>query len=257
MKMEYKTPAITYSRLYAAMLGAGHTLIAGAQGSGKSTVMTGLIHTALKDSPATCQMVIIDPKRVDMVEYSQLPHVLRYATEPKQIAEALRYALAIMEDRYNQMSKQRMKEYNGSTVYVIIDEVADLLTDTANKRVFSPMIQRLAQLGRAAHITVIMASQVCLASVISTPIKANFSSRLALRTATSQDSRNILDMKGAETLPDPRTAGKAYGIWRHGADVDTWVLPRYEEAERQRIIDHWSDKKNSRKVWGLFGRKSA
>lgn len=255
--MEYKTPAITYSRLYAAMLGAGHTLIAGAQGSGKSTVMTGLIHTALKDSPATCQMVIIDPKRVDMVEYSTLPHVLRYATEPRQIAEALRYALAIMEDRYNQMSKQRMKEYNGSTVYVIIDEVADLLTDTANKRVFSPMIQRLAQLGRAAHITVIMASQVCLASVISTPIKANFSSRLALRTATSQDSRNILDMKGAETLPDPRTAGKAYGIWRHGADVDTWVLPRYEEAERQRIIDHWSDKKNSRKVWGLFGRKSA
>ena len=155
------------------------------------------------------------------------------------------------------MAKQRMKEYNGSTVYVIIDEVADLLTDTANKRVFSPMIQRLAQLGRAARITVIMASQVCLASVISTPIKCNFSSRLALRTATAQDSRNILDMKGAETLPDPRTEGKAYGIWRHGADVDMWVLPRYDDAERQRLIDHWSDKRNTRRAFSLFGRTSA
>ena len=257
MTMEYTTPAGTYARLYADMLAAGHTLIAGATGSGKSTVISGLIHTAIYNSPAVARFIICDPKRVDMVEYSTLPHVLRYATEPRQIAEALRYALAIMEDRYNQMSKQRMKEYNGSTVYVIIDEVADLLTDTANKRVFSPMIQRLAQLGRAARITVIMASQVCLASVISTPIKANFSSRLALRTATAQDSRNILDMKGAETLPDPRTVGEAHGIWRHGADVECWKLPRYDDTERQRLIDHWNDKRNSRQVFSLFERKSA
>lgn len=255
--MVYSTPTITYSRLYEAMLGAGHTLIAGAQGSGKSTVMTGLIHTALKNSPAKCQMVIIDPKRVDMVEYSHLPHVVRYATESKQIAEALRYSLAVMEARYNDMAKRRLKEYDGAMLYVFVDEVADLLTDATNKRTFSPMIQRLAQLGRAARITVIMATQCCLTSIITTAIKCNFPSRVALRTATAQDSRNIIDMKGAEQLPNPRTAGKAYGIWRNGSEVDTWNLPRYEEAERQRIIDHWSDKRNSRKVWGLFGRKSA
>lgn len=257
MMMTYTTPTITYSQLYAAMLGAGHTLIAGAQGSGKSTVMTGLIHTALKDSPATCQMVIIDPKRVDMVEYSQLPHVLRYATEPKQIAEALHYALAVMEARYNDMAKRRLKEYDGAMLYVFVDEVADLLTDATNKRTFSPMIQRLAQLGRAARITVIMATQCCLATVITTAIKCNFPSRVALRTATAQDSRNIIDMKGAEQLPNPRTAGKACGIWRNGSEVNTWNLPRYEESERQRIIDHWSDKRNSRKSLGWFGRKSA
>lgn len=257
MMMTYTTPTITYSKLYAAMLGAGHTLIAGAQGSGKSTVMAGLIHTALKDSPAKCQMVIIDPKRVDMVEYSHLPHVLRYATESKQIAEALRYSLAVMEARYNDMAKRRLKEYDGAMLYVFIDEVADLMTDSANKRTFSPMIQRLAQLGRAARITVIMATQCCLASIITTAIKCNFPSRVALRTATAQDSRNVIDMKGAEQLPNPRTAGKAYGIWRNGTEVNVWNLSRYDEAERQRIIDHWSDKRNSRKVWGLFGRKSA
>ena len=257
MKMVYTTPAMKYSCMYDAMLNAGHTLIAGAQGSGKSTVMSGLIHTALKDSPAECKMVIIDPKRVDMVEYSHLPHVVRYATEPQQIAEALRYSLAVMEARYNDMAKRRLKEYDGAKLFVFIDEVADLMTDSTNKRTFTPMIQRLAQLGRAARITVIMASQVCLASVISTPIKANFPSRLALRTATAQDSRNIIDMKGAEQLPNPRTAGVACGIWRNGSDVELRELHRYDESERQRIIDHWSDKRNSRKVLGWFGRKSA
>jgi DNA segregation ATPase FtsK/SpoIIIE-like protein len=257
MMMEYTTPTMSYSRLYAAMLGAGHTLIAGAQGSGKSTVLAGLIHTALKDSPAMCKMILCDLKRVDMVEYSQLPHVERYATTPKQIAEALRYALAVMEARYNDMAKRRLKEYDGAVLYVFIDEVADLLTDATNKRTFTPLIQRLAQLGRAARITVIMATQCCLASILSTSVKCNFPSRVALRTATAQDSRNIIDMRGGEQLPNPRTAGKAYGIWRNGADVDTWVLPRYDEAERQRIIDHWTDKRNSRKGLGWFGRRSA
>ena len=252
----YVTPAGDRSCLYHNMLNAGHLLIAGATGSGKSTVIEGLITTALYDSPAVAQFILCDPKRVDMVEYSRLPHVLRYATETRQIADALRYAIAVMEDRYNQMARQRVKEYNGSTVYVIIDEVADLLTDPANKRTFSPMIQRLAQLGRAAHVTVIMASQICLASVISTPIKANFSSRVALRTATAQDSRNIIDMKGAEQLPDPRTAGEAYGIWRHGANTELCKLHRYSEAEQQRLIEHWM--KNRRPRFTLFaGRKSA
>lgn len=257
MKMEYRTPAGNYSILYKNMLAAGHTLIAGAQGSGKSTVMTGLIHTALYNSPARCKMILIDPKRVDMMEYSDLPHVVRYATEPQQIAEALRYALAVMDDRYNDMAHRKLKEYDGAMLYVFIDEVADLMTDNANKRTFSPMIQRLAQLGRAARITVVMATQCCLASVITTAIKCNFPSRLALRTATAQDSRNIIDMKGAEQLPNPRAAGVAHGIWRNGADVNTWVLLRYEESERQRIIDHWSDKRNSRKVFGWFARRSA
>lgn len=258
-QITYSTPAMEYSRLYNAMLGAGHTLIGGATGSGKSTVMTGLIHTALKDSPVTCKMVIIDPKRVDMIEYSTLPHVMRYATEPQQIAEALQDVIEVMENRYSDMAARRLKEYDGATVYVFIDELADLMTNPANKRVFTPMIQRITQLGRAAHIVVIAATQCCLATVITTAIKCNFPSRLALRTATAQDSRNVIDMKGAEQLPNPRTAGKACGIWRNGSEVNTWNLPRYEEAERQRIIKHWTDKRNSRTThtFSLFGRRSA
>lgn len=229
------------------MLDAGHLLIAGATGSGKSTVISGLIHTALLSSPARTRFVLIDPKRVDMIEYRDLPHTLRYATSYPEIKSALEYAISVMESRYETMVRTRTKEFDGATLYVIIDEVADLLTDSANKRVFSPMIQKLAQLGRAAHVFVIMASQICLASVLTTPIRANFSSRLALRTATRQDSRNIVEVAGAETLPDPRTTGTGCGIWRNGADINTYKLPAYEESERRRRIDHWLDKRNRRK----------
>lgn len=246
--------------IYDSMLNAGHTLIAGATGSGKSTVISGLIHTAIHNSPAITRFVLIDPKRVDMMEYANLPHVERYATEPDQIAEALQYAIDIMESRYKYMAQRRIKEYDGGRLIIVIDELADLLTDRTNKRIITPLIQRLAQLGRAAHITVIMATQCCLSSVISTPVKTNFASRLALRTATAQDSRNVIDQKGAEQLPDPRIAGYAQGIWRSGADTSRVDLPRFTDEERQRQIDEWCRKYTSkpRKVFSrLFGRRIA
>lgn len=252
MPLYYTRPAGTYSTLYRSMLDAGHLLIAGATGSGKSTVINGLIHTALYLAPSEVEFILIDPKRVDMLDYAKLPHTLRYATERPQIVDALQYAIAVMEARYTEMSKRKTKEYNGSMLYVIIDEAADLLVNTADKRVFAPMIQRLAQLGRAAHVTVILATQCCLASILTTAIKCNFSSRLALHTATAQDSRNIIEMKGAETLPDPRQAGFAHGIWRNGAETTCYILPRYEEPERARLIQYW--KKNKRPRFSLFGK---
>lgn len=235
----YTTPGGNYFTLYDQLLKAGHTLIAGAQGSGKSTVIQGIIHTALLSAPYENQLIIIDPKRVDMIEYKEMPHVLKYATEPGDISEALDFALAMMEARYDDMQARRLKDYDGANLYVIIDECADLMTDPANKRIFSPKIQRLAQLGRAAHITVYMATQCTLRTVIDTPTKCNFPSRLALRTATAQDSRNIIDSKGAEALPNPRIEGRAKGIWRNGADLKLYDLPRYTEDDRQRVIDHW------------------
>lgn len=254
MARYYINPTGTVAAVYLKMLSAGHTLIAGATGSGKSTVISGLIHTALYTSPATTQFIICDPKRVDMIEYKTIPHAIAYVTEPKQIIGALQYAVSIMESRYKEMTKRRLKEYEGPTVYVVIDELADLMTDPAYKKQFSPLLQRLTQLGRAAHITVIAATQCCLRTIIDTSIKCNFSSRLALRTASAQDSRNIIDTKGAELLQDPRSTGKAYGIWRNGADTNTWALPRYSDEERNRLIEYW---RVNRKPRFMFGRKGA
>lgn len=254
------------NNVYMKILDAGHTLIAGAQGSGKSTVLSGMIHTALINTDA--QFIIIDPKRVDMMEYQNIPQVIEYATQYDDIETALHFAIALMEDRFDVMKECRLKEYTGNTLYVFIDEVADLMTDSQNKRRFTPLIQRLAQLGRAARITVIMATQCCLATMITTAIKANFPSRLALRTATAQDSRNIIDVKGAEKLPNPKRVGYAQGIWRDGADVQTVDLPRFDDAERYRVIERLErqqrqimkqaqQKPRRKSIFSLFGRRSA
>lgn len=254
------------NNVYVEILNAGHTLIAGAQGSGKSTVLNGLIHTALINTDA--QFIIVDPKQVDMMEYEHIPQVLQYATQPDEIESALHFAIALMEDRFEIMRELRQKEYAGTPLYVFIDEVADLMTDNKNKRRFTPLIQRLAQLGRAARVTVIMASQVCLSTIISTPIKANFPSRLALRTATAQDSRNIIDVKGAEKLPNPKRVGYAQGIWRDGADIQTVDLPRFDNAERYHVIERLErqqrqimkqaqQKPRRKSIFSLFGRRSA
>lgn len=257
MKITYTTPAAQYSRLYENMLSAGHILIAGAAGSGKSVLMTGLVHTAIIKSPIDHQLIIVDPKRVDYSEYRDLPHVVKYASEPKDIVTALQIAISIMEDRYNDMARRGLKEYDKGRLFVVVDELADLMTDKSMKRVVTPLLQRLTQLGRAARVSVIAATQCILSSIISTEVKVNFVNRIALRTATAQDSRNIISVKGAEMLPDPRTEGKAYGYWRSGANMDLWVLPKYDDVERYRIINHWMDKKNVRKSLGWFGRRSA
>lgn len=257
MYVTYHTPEATYSSLYAQMLTAGHILIAGAAGSGKSVLLIGLVHTALIQSPIKHQMIIVDPKRVDYSEYRALPHVVKYASEPRDIVEALKIAISIMEDRYKDMARRGLKEYDKGRLFVVVDELADLMTDKSMKRVVTPLLQRLTQLGRAARVSVIAATQCILSSVISTEVKVNFVNRIALRTATSQDSRNIISVKGAEILPDPRTTGKAYGYWRNGANMDLYVLPKYDDAERMRIINHWMDRRNTRKSFGLFGRKSA
>lgn len=236
-----KLPTTKIYTLYKNMLEGGHLLIAGAQGSGKSILMQGLLHTAICHAPGDPTVVIIDPKCVDYIEYADLPHVAAYVTERQDILNVLKGIVNVMMQRYDNMQQRRIKEYDGGMIYVFIDELADLMTDKAYKRQFEPILQRLTQLGRAAHITIIAASQCCLASVISTPIKCNFASRVALRVATAQDSRNIIDIRGAETLPNPRTDGTASAIWRNGVEIVRYDdLPRYDDAERQRIIDYWT-----------------
>lgn len=231
--MKYKTPSGTVYTLYKDMLKQPHLLIAGATGSGKSVVINGIIYTALYNSPAQCQLILIDPKRVELVDYSTLPHTLKYASEPADMVQALRDAMTITEQRYKTMQRKRVKKYQGGAVYVVIDELADLMT--TNKKQVAPLIQRLAQVGRAANVHIIAATQCPLSSVIPTPIKVNFDSRVALRTRSAQDSRNILECKGCELLP---RYGQGYYMTPDGLTL--YNIPMIPEDETQRIIKHWT-----------------
>ena len=246
MQREYTTPAGSYSRLYADMAAQPHMLIAGATGSGKSVVINGIIHALLYQSPATVGLILIDVKRVELCEYKRLPHTITYADDVPGAVNALQAAINITEARYKDMQRRRQRLYSGSDIYVIIDELADLMTTA--KRLVMPLIQRLCQIGRAARVHVIAATQCPIAAVIPTPIKVNFDSRLGLRTRSAQDSRNILGLAGCERLP---RYGQGYYMTPEG--IDCYKLPMADEADRQRLINYWSGSAGRGKL-KLFSR---
>lgn len=228
----YTTPAGVKFDLYDDMLRQNHLLVAGATGSGKSVVINGIITTALYEAPAERSFIFIDPKRVELCEYKNIPHCLFYASEMREIVQALQYAVEIVESRYKAMQKAKQRMYNGGHIYVIIDELADLMT--TNKREVLPLLQRICQVGRACRVHAILATQCPLKAVIDTPIKCNIDSRVGLRTRSRQDSRNIMDFGGCELLPR-----YGQGYYMTPEQTTLYKIPMYPENERQRIIQHW------------------
>lgn len=242
IRKTWTTPQGQYYNLFADMLKQPHLLVAGATGSGKSVVINGIIATALKDSPAAVQFIFIDPKRVELIDYKQLPHTLQYACEPGDMVQALQLAIDTTESRYKEMQRKHLKQYPGGAVYVVIDELADLMT--TNKKAVQPIIQRLAQIGRAANVHIIAATQCPLSAVIPTPIKVNFDSRVGLRTRSKQDSRNILGLPGCETLPR-----YGQGYYMTPAGLQLYNIPIYSPAEVQRLVNYWKHHSRPRLRW--------
>lgn len=235
--MRYTTPDGKYYTLYKDMSEQTHLLIAGATGSGKSVVINGIISTLLYRLPGDCPdgvgLILIDPKRVELARYKGLPHVIRYASEPSEMLSALNYAMQLTEYRYKRMQRLRQLKYSGGDVYVIIDEFADLMTTQG--RTVKPIIQRLAQIGRAAKVHILLATQTPIAKVIPTEIKCNFDSRVGLRTRSAQDSRNILGYTGLEALPR-----YGQGIYMTPEGDSLYEIPMVDETEIDRLLRHWS-----------------
>ena len=228
------TPGGTRPRIYADMTKQAHLLIAGKTGAGKSVVINGIIYSLLIDRfPAECQLILIDPKRVELAPWRRCPHCIEYASEPGEPAQALQTALDITETSYKQMQREGVRRYRGGAVYVIIDELADLMT-TARREVL-PLLQRLCQIGRAANVHVIAATQCPLTKVIPTEVKVNFDAVLGLKTVTKQHSRNIIEQTGCEDLP-----AYGFGYYRTPAGMTIEKLPMIPDEELDRIAHHWS-----------------
>lgn len=255
MILTWKTPEVTYSRLYDDLLHQTHLLIAGATGAGKSTVVNGMIHAALRNAPCKVGFILIDPKGTELDEYKHLPHTLMYADaahDPKDkpmqaIIKALDYAMQLYRTRTAEMKRRKLRMYDGSDIYVIIDELMQPMTRA--KREFMPILQDLLSLARCTRIHVVACTQSPVTAVIPTPLKCNFSSRLALRTNCAQDSRNIVGIKGCENFPDPPVDHKAFGMYMRGTTMDVYNLPMVEDAERERVIDHWITTKPKRRLF--------
>lgn len=187
-----------------------HLLIAGATGSGKSIILHDLIVSLLyKNSPATLRFIMVDPKRVELTTYNDIPHLLApVITENKKAIGALRWATQEMERRYQVLQEsgsRDIKSYNSKNeeeplpyILIIIDELADLMSTYG--REVEGVIIRLAQMARATGIHLILSTQRPSVEVITGLIKANIPSRIALQVASQIDSRTILDSGGAEKL---------------------------------------------------------
>lgn len=239
-RRSWRTPEGDVYKLFRDMAAQPHLLIAGATGSGKSVLENGIIHTLLYSSPSSVQFILLDPKRVELLDYKRLPHVLKYASEPTDMAEALRYALETVNTRYKLMARKRLREYDGGHIYIIIDELAALMT--SQKKTVLPLLQQLGQIARAARVHMIACTQTVKADVLPTVLTCNFDSRVALRTSNAQQSRMIVDCSGCETFPSPRAAGTAFCFYRRGADLDEHKIPMYPKEETDRLLKWWQSK---------------
>jgi len=190
-----------------------HLLIAGTTGSGKSVCITALTAClVMNNTPDEIKLAMIDPKRVELMRFNGLPHLMgRVETEIERILAILRWATAEMDFRYELLERARSRNidaYNRKLeiqnkpkmpkIVLIIDELADLMMAAPDQTEFA--IIRLAQKARAVGIHLILATQRPSTDVVTGLIKANFPTRIAFAVATSVDSRVILDTGGAETL---------------------------------------------------------
>jgi S-DNA-T family DNA segregation ATPase FtsK/SpoIIIE len=189
--------------------GMPHLLIAGSTGSGKSICINNIIMTFLyRNSPADLKLILVDPKRVELVAYNGIPHLLTpVITDVDKTISALKWTIAEMERRYKvlqETGKRNIEVYNTNTkekmpyIIVIVDELADLMA--AAGREIEGSVVRLAQMARATGIHLIVATQRPSVDVITGLIKANITARIAFAVASQVDSRTILDLSGAEKL---------------------------------------------------------
>jgi S-DNA-T family DNA segregation ATPase FtsK/SpoIIIE len=187
-----------------------HMLIAGATGSGKSVMINAMLMGLLyRNSPSNLKLILVDPKRVELSLYNEIPHLLTpVIVEPEKCISALKWAVAEMERRYKlfaEVGKRNVEEYNAIKqdermpfIVIVIDELADLMALAAQD--VEALIVRLAQMARATGIHLVLATQRPSVDVITGLIKANIPARIAFSVASQVDSRTILDQAGAEKL---------------------------------------------------------
>lgn len=221
------------------MLNSPHILIGGTTGAGKSVLIENLMYTIMcKYTPHNARFFLIDPKRVTFTKFRRVPFVEQIETETGAILQLLRDIVATMETRYTNLSHAGLNQYNGEHIFVIIDEIADLMV--VCKKEITPLIQRIAQLGRAGNIHLIVATQCPNRKIIPAELTVNFGGRVALRCLNAIESRQLINRKGAETLPQ-------YGrcIYLHCDGLYYAGNIPYMPGEIQNIIDFWLKQGNN------------
>jgi len=234
-----------------------HMLIAGATGSGKSVAINSFMCSMLfRASPAEVKFILVDPKRVELTGYNDLPHLLTpVIVEPSKVVSALKWAVVEMENRYKQLAEVGVKNidgYNEAAGFVALPKIVIVIDELADVMLFAPSeveesITRIAQMARAVGIHLVLATQRPSVDVITGLIKANIPARIAFNVSSMTDSRVILDSPGAEKLlgrgdmlfipPDQAKPSRIQGTYVTDQEIKTMIdfiksqgqKPDYEE----------------------------
>jgi S-DNA-T family DNA segregation ATPase FtsK/SpoIIIE len=242
-----------------------HLLIAGSTGSGKSVCINGIISTLLLNRrPEELQMVMIDPKMVELTGFNGVPHLkCPVVTEMNKVVGTLRLVLKEMDDRYQKFSMLGVRNIDGynlrreedpslemmSYMVVIIDELADLMLTTPEE--VETLLVRLAQMARATGIHLLIATQRPSVDVLTGLIKANVPARIAFAVTSHTDSRVILDMPGAERLlgrgdmlflpPDEAKPQRVQGSYIDDKDIQYLVKHWRKAVPAHEFAEEWAD----------------
>ena len=231
-----------------------HLLIAGATGSGKSVGINSIICSILfKSTPDEVRFLMIDPKRIELSGYENIPHLLHpVVVDPKMANRALQWAVREMERRYMLLDEKRVKSFASYNqvvedeeklplIVIVVDELADLMM--VSSRDVEESIARLAQMARAAGMHLILATQRPSVDVLTGLIKANFPTRISFKVFSKVDSRTILDTGGADHLLGDGDSlfmppGKARMQRIHGTYIS--------EKETERVIEFLKEQGTAR-----------
>lgn len=230
----YTTPNAYTWKIGDELLSATHLLIAGTTGSGKSVLINDIMLSLItKKTPASASVILIDPKRIELSAYKTLPFAKAYVQEPWQVETVLRRTIDEMEQRYKEIARMGLRLWQGGALYIVIDELADLMISGAASQI-KRLLQRLLQLGRAAGIHIIAATQAPGRKIIPAELVLNFTDRVALRCLSGIESRQIIGVNGAELLP---IYGEAY--YRNPNGLKRVAIPITPENDLQNRIAYW------------------
>lgn len=214
---------------------APHVLVAGEAGGGKSVLLHNIICSLLmKNNPTTMDLLLIDPKMVEF-EYFYKGNPCLFCpvvTDPAEALERLEQADAEMMRRYSVMKQEGKRFWNGKKLYIVIDEVADLIS--AGGKRLEKVIEKISRLGRGASCHLICATQHPVRSVISRQITANMDTRICLRVIDGAASRLVIGTTGGEKLK-----GKGDAIIRHNGEFRRFQASYIDDESLERFAHSW------------------
>lgn len=230
-----------YEAIYMYLLDTPHLLIGGTTGSGKSVAINGIIAGCLNYSdPTEHKFVFIDPKQVELDIYSNLPLWNQgYADTIPEAVTLLEEVSAELDRRMRITKSKGQKMYDGCHLHIVIDEYADLVHNAEYPKL-RPVVERyickIARMGRAARIHLIIATQRATREVLTGELKTNIDYRLCLRMSNAQESRNVLEVRGAEELPR-----YGFGLLKKPEGIVKVKIPMVSDEYIRASVRWWTD----------------